>query len=289
MKKKILWAFLAMGAGCAILLNACSEKDILTEDSSLLTSAADESQMASISDDVVNTTEQYITALSLTGYKSSSPPLKATTASTVSSISVIVDKPDSTNFPKVVTINFGTTGFTGQRGNTYTGILIVTINNKLSVVDASYTIRSNNFYVNGNKVGFLKTVTYTGTDANNYPSWSIVTNDTIVRANNTTVTCHSERTREQIDNNQTPNIPWDDTFAIRGTADGTNSKGNTYQMAIDSNNPLIVTGSCPYIEKGSAVITVGTKAVVIDYGNGTCDDTATATANSITKTFTLSN
>jgi len=52
---------------------------------------------------------------------------------------------------------------------------------------------------------------------------------------------------------------------------------------------LIVGNLCPYIRKGTVTITENTKSVVIDYGNGDCDDLATATYNGITKTFKLNN
>jgi hypothetical protein len=58
-------------------------------------------------------------------------------------------------------------------------------------------------------------------------------------------------------------------------------------MVIQDSNPLIVNGNYPYFTKGSVVITTDSKTVLVDYGDGTKDNKATATVNGVTKEFTL--
>ncbi|MDP4202330.1 MAG: hypothetical protein Q8861_06525 [Bacteroidota bacterium] len=288
MKKGLLLSLLAAGFGLVCLMASCSQVEELSSTSDLLVSATNDSQASSLDDDIINETDEYISALSSNGYKSSSSALK-TSGVASSSITITVDKPDLVTFPKVITIDFGTSGFTGRRGNIYRGKLIITISNSLTVANAYYNIRTSNFYVNDNKVGASKTVTYKGYNDKNHPYWTMTASDTITKPDKTVFTCVSGKIRERLEINGTPLIPYDDTFSIKGYSKGMNSKGNTYSMIIDSNNPLIVGNLCPYIQKGSLTITVNGKSVVIDYGNGTCDNTATATSGGITKTFKLSN
>jgi hypothetical protein len=288
MKKGILLSFIAVGFGLACLMASCSQVEELSSTSDLLVSSIDESEVSSVSDDMVNEAEEYLSGLSSTGFKSSSSALK-TSGIASSSIIITVDKPDSVNFPKVITIDFGTSGFTGRRNNVYKGKLIITISNKLSVANAYYSIKTQNFYVNGNKVGASKTVTYKGFNSKNHPYWTLVANDTITKPDLTKITCSSERVRERLEINGTPLFPYDDTFSIKGSSKGINTKGTTYSMVIDETNPLIVGNLCPYIQKGKLTITVNSKTVVVDYGDGSCDNLATATSGGITKTFKLSN
>jgi len=288
MKKGLLISLLAAGFGLVCLMASCSQIEELSSTSDLLVASTDESEVSSIGDDMVNEADEYLTGLSSAGFKSSSSALK-TSGVTSSSITITVDKPDSVNFPKVITIDFGTSGFTGRRSNVYKGKLIITISNKLSVANAYYSIKTQNFYVNNNKVGALKTVTYKGFNTKNHPYWTLVSNDTITKPDLTKITCYSERVRERLEINGTPLFPYDDTFSIKGVSKGMNTKGTTYSMVIDENNPLIVGNLCPYIQKGKLTITVNSKTVVIDYGDGTCDNLATATSGGITKTFKISN
>jgi hypothetical protein len=288
MRKTLFFATLAILFSMTCFMTSCTQEQ-LTTDSDLVISAGNETQASSISDDVINVSDEYTTGLAQNGYKISSSAMKVSGITSISTVTITIDKPDSVNFPKVITIDFGTSGFTGRRGNVYKGKLIITISNKLTIANAYYSIKTSNFYVNDNKVGGVKTVTYKGLINVTHPYWTIVTKDTITRTDKTVVTWASERVRERLEINGTPLIPWDDTFSIKGNAKGINSKGSTYSMVIDNSNPLIVGNLCPYIRKGTVTITENTKSVVIDYGNGDCDDLATATYNGITKTFKLNN
>jgi hypothetical protein len=288
MKKGILLSLLAAGFGLACLVASCSQIEELTSTSDLLVSATNDAQASSIDDDIVNETDEYISALSINGYKSSSSALK-TSGVASSTITITVDKPDLVSFPKVITIDFGTGGFTGRRGNIYRGKLIITISNNLTVPNAYYYIKTSNFYVNDNKVGAAKKVTYMGFNPKNHPYWNLESNDTITKPDLTKITCRSERVRERLEINGTPLFPYDDIFSIKGASKGINTKGTTYSMVIDETNPLIVGNLCPYIQKGKLTITVNSKSVVIDYGDGSCDNLATATSGGITKTFKISN
>jgi hypothetical protein len=72
--------------------------------------------------------------------------------------------------------------------------------------------------------------------------------------------------------------PADDVFKIEGQTTGTSAKGVVYTAAITS--PLIIANNCPWIESGVVTLTPKNKKTrTIDFGNGACDNKATATVN----------
>jgi hypothetical protein len=278
MEKRIFWVVPAVVLCFAIFTSSCQNNDPNTAASDAITAtASDEAQVSATNDEVVNATDQYV-------------PSFGTAAKVMSSISqlipdsviVTVDKPDSISFPKVVTIDYGTTGVTGKRGNILKGKIIVTISNKMSIIGSTKTIKFVDFSVNGNTLTGSKTITFNGN-----ASWSISAKDTINRTDGTVITWSTERTRTRIDDNQTPLIKWDDTYAITGSSSGVNAKGKAYTMTIDANNPLIIGGLCPYFTKGSMIITSEAKTILLDFGDGTKDALATVTVDGKTKTITL--
>jgi hypothetical protein len=192
-----------------------------------------------------------------------------------------------TTFPKVITIDFGTTGFIGKRGNILKGKIIVKISNRMLIAGSTRVITYNNFSVNDNVVLGSKTLTYNGLNSEAKPSWTITAKDTINRADGKTVIWNSDRTRTRIDNNGTLTIYWDDTYSITGSSNGVNAKGVAYTMTIEPTNPLIIGNGWPFFTQGTVIITTENKTAVMDYGDGTKDAKATITINGVTKTINL--
>jgi len=284
MRKTNLLAMVVIAFGVANLTTSCSNESTSATASSLTATANDESQSASISDDVDNEVDNYVTASAGNSYMAVKSMFET---SGQSGPVITIDKPDSTNFPKTFTIDYGTAGFTGKHGNILTGKIIVVISNKMWIAGSSRTITLVNFTVNGNSVKGTKVFTYKGLKSNLHPYWSISVKDTIVRTGDSTMVWNSERIRERMDNNETPLIYWDDNYSISGTSNGINAKGVAYTAVIDANNPLQIGGLWPFFTKGTITITSANKTVVIDYGDGTKDRLATATVDGVTKTFTL--
>jgi len=286
MNKKYFFAMLVVGLVIAGMLTSCKQDGNVADAAEITATAEDEALAASINDDVTNEADEYISFIELNGYvvKQSASEVQGVKGNVI----ITVDKPDSVNFPKTITIDFGTEGFVGRRGNTLKGKLIVTVTNKMFTANSSRTITFDNFSVNGNVLAGSKTVTYNGLNAEFHPYWTISVSDTITRVDGTVVVWNSERTREHIENNKTPLQFWDDIYLIKGSSNGINAKGKTYTMTIDGNNPLIVGGGCAFIRKGSVTITSESKTVVVDYGNGDCDNIATATVDGSTREFKLS-
>jgi hypothetical protein len=281
MKQRNFWAMLVLASGFAFIGTSCSSDFTSATDSALAVTATDEAQAATLNDEVVSEADLYVNTAASTGYMA----VKSEETSTAPTITIT--SKDSVTFPKTITIDFGTTGFTGKRGNVLKGKLIVVISDKMWKANSSKTITFDNFYVNDNKISGSKTITNNGLNAGNNPNWTLSVNDTITRTDGTTIVWISERTRERVDNGGTPLIYADDKYSITGTSSGVNAKGKAYTMVIDATHPLIIYNNYPHFVQGSVTITSDTRTAVLDYGDGTKDNKATVTINGVTKDITL--
>lgn len=285
MKKANLFAILAVSFSLASMVG-CTSENFTGSDATLSATASDEAQASNVNDQVISVADDYANTLDAKGYTQSSAVQGVIGMSTADSVTVHVDKPGLTVFPKKLTIDFGTTGFTDKRGDVLKGIIYLTISNRMSVAGSTRKVEYSNFFVNDNSVKGSKTVTYNGaTDGK--PSWGIVANDTIVRTDGTTVVWNSDRTRTRTDDNATPLIYWDDTYSITGSSNGINAKGVAYTMQIDATKPLILVGGWKFFVSGAVLITSEKRTALLDYGDGTKDAKATLTINGVTKTINL--
>jgi len=290
MKKVNLLAIIAISFSISSMVSCTSDLNTGT-DASLTTTATDESQAATINDQVVSTADDYVNGLDAAGYQAvksstSTNPEKTSIKLTMDSIIITVDRVGLNDYPKNICLDFGT-GVTVKRGNRLKGKIYITVSAKMTIANSTRTFVFSDFFVNDNAVKGSKVVTYKGLNTSSQPYWTIDASDTIVRTDGTKVIWNSERTRTRIATNDTPLIYWDDTYSITGASSGLNAKGVAYTMVIQDTNPLIISGNFPYFTKGSVVITTDNKTVLVDYGDGTKDNKATATINGITKEFTL--
>ena len=277
MKRVNFMAIIAIAFGLTAMVTSCTNDAAAGSDASLTATATDETQASNVSDEVVSSADEYVANFEYAGFK----------VKNKDSVIITVDRPDSTSFPKVITIDFGTTGFKGKRGNVLKGKIIITVSNRMIVANSTRTITFSHFFINDNAVKGSKTVTFMGLNADANPYWTISAHDTITRVDGNVVIWNTERTRTRINNNNTPFFFWDDTYSLKGTSNGVNAKGKAYTMVITENNPLIIDGVFPYFTKGTVTITSENKTVLVDYGDGTKDAKATATVNGVTKTFNL--
>ena len=284
MKTRNLVAMLAIVAGFAFFGTSCTNENSTATDASLTATATDEAQAASLSDAVTTQADAYVNTLADNGY-SGSMAVKGTAE--VTGPVITIDKPDSTNFPKIITIDFGTTGFITDRNDTLKGKIIVTISAKLWKSGATKTIHLVDFYVNGNNVKGVKTITNNGLNAAKNPNTTVVVSDTIIRVDKATIIRNATRTRERISDNGTPRVFWDDKFSITGSSAGVNAKGVAYTVEITS--PLIAYNNFRFFVEGTVTTTTQNRTAVLDYGDGTRDNKATLTINGVTKNITLRN
>lgn len=287
--KHLIFFTMFISLSFIFVFTSCKSDNGDITDDTVLTTSTDEAQMSKMSDEITAETDIYISGLESTGYLVYSPSLVKEQGIIGLSThpTVTVDKPDSTRFPKIVTIDFGTTGTVNQRGDTIKGKMVVTITGKMFVANSTRSIQFDNFSINGNSINGTKSVTYKGLNDVKNPYWIISAQLSFKFSDGKTKNWTSERTRERISVNNTPKVAWDDIFSIKGTTTGVNAKGNNYSIIIDNNNPLILVGGFPFFVKGSATTTVNSKVAVIDYGDGTKDNKATVTIDGVTKEITL--
>lgn len=287
MKATKLLTLLVISSGFAFLTTSCSNADNNTAtNEALTTTAMDEAQAASLSDAVISESDVYSNTLSSNGF-SGSMAVKAAEGVTVAGPTITVDKPDSLNFPKTVTIDYGTTGVTGKNGNTLKGKIIITISKQLWKPGAERTIKLVDFYVNDNNVKGIKTITNNGLNAAKNPSMTVVVSDTIIRTDKSTIIRNATRTRERISDNGTPRFFADDEFSVTGSSVGINAKGVSYTVEIIK--PLIYFNNYPHFVQGTIRTTTENRTAELDYGDGTRDALATVTINGVTKNITLRN
>ena len=284
MKKRILPAMLVLAAGFAFFGTSCTSDNNVATDASLTTTATDEAQAASLSDAVINTADIYVNTLADNGY---STPSAVKGQVDITGVTITLDKKDSITFPKIITIDFGTTGYIDNRGDTLKGKVIITVSDKIWKPGATKTIKLVDFYVNGNNIKGSKSIVNNGLNAAKNPSYTTTVSDTIIRVDKSTIIRNATRTRERIDNAGTPRIFWDDKFSITGSSSGVNAKGVAYTVAITS--PLIIYNNYPYFVQGTVTTTTETRTAILDFGDGTKDRKATLTINGVTKDITLKN
>ena len=185
------------------------------------------------------------------------------------------------NWPKTMTIDYGTGCTDPVDGKTRKGKLVCTISNHWDTVGTTVTIVPDTFFVNN--IQFFGTVTLTRLASNQFRKQ--VQNGKCMTSN-WTILWDCDRTITFLTNpNDTAAVP---KVSVSGTNSGTDRKGTTFTSTISSSNPIIRDMSCSGITKGTVTLTPAGKAArTIDFGDGSCDNRATVTINGTTFEFTM--
>ena len=201
------------------------------------------------------------------------------------SINVNPAFPDTT-FPKLVTLDFGTTNCAGPDGVNRRGIINVVFTGKYRDSNTTITITTNNYFVNDYQVQGTKTITNLG-HINGVLTYLVnVSNAVITTSANKTISYNSARTRRWIVGESTPLVVSDDVYEITGNANGTGTNGNSFTANITT--PLRIQMNCYYIVSGVVKLSPANLADrIIDFGSGVCDDQATVSILGKTYTITL--
>ncbi|MFO7658277.1 MAG: hypothetical protein R6W78_14550 [Bacteroidales bacterium] len=148
------------------------------------------------------------------------------------------------------------------------------------------TVTLEGYSINDIQVEGTRTVTNKGLDENNHMWFSIILqNGKITTPEGIEITRNSERERYWIAGAGTPSI-LDDEYKVWGSVTGTTASGEDFTCTtVDS---LYIKLACRLITGGQVEIVVGSREpVVLDYGNGECDATATITRDGKSKQITL--
>ncbi|MFH0999614.1 MAG: hypothetical protein V1783_02125 [Bacteroidota bacterium] len=188
----------------------------------------------------------------------------------------------------VVTINFGDENCEGPDGKLRRGKIIITRSGRYwdGAVRVVYTF--DNFFVNDNQL--LGTKEFTGyiNDDGNRASSMIIDGSIILADDAGTITWKSERHRVVIEGSDT-RIKSDDRIEITGFSNGVNAAGETFSSEIIEPLVRIYQDGCFrfYVAGIVKILKANGTEVVINYGDGTCDNLAEVTIDGVTQIIEL--
>lgn len=186
---------------------------------------------------------------------------------------VTVDHPDSTTFPKVVTINFGDGCTTVFNGDTIvrSGKIIVTNTGRWFVPGSQHIVTFDEYYFNGVKVEGTRTVENEGINQEGHIETSITLDaGKLTFEDETWITRDASHLREWA---RYPD-PLQDTVWVTGSASGTNRAGEEYSR--DIIEPLVMVRCSEYNHRwiaagGKIEVTNSVRGtIVIDYTGSDC-------------------
>jgi hypothetical protein len=185
----------------------------------------------------------------------------------------------------IITIDFGSSCI-DRNQNARSGKIVITKIGKRKDAGSYRRVSLVNFIINGNKIEGTRTETNLGLNENNNPHFSVVlTGGKLTTADGDVIERNYERDREWITGYDTQ-TPWDNEYLITGSATGINFNGLSFTRTIME--PLHVKMACRFIVSGVVKTEVeGTDAIVLDYGNGECDNLATLTRGTDTRQIEL--
>jgi hypothetical protein len=267
-------------AAALFLTYSCSRDDSGSLSDSDLTFAQDEAFVDALYSEVDNAVTTNLTNLDANNY---SPYATKSTSGDGEECAVItVDHPDSTHFPKVVTIDYGEGCTLIFKDDTITrkGKIIITMTNRWFVEGAQHIVTLENFSINDVKIEGTRTITNLGLNDENHPEMEILLEGGKVTFNDTAwMTREANHVKEWIRSYH----PMNDTMLVTGTATGVNVNGETYERLITE--PLVLVHCADYrwhwvIVDGTVQITNSVSGVTtIDYSSTGCDGTVIVSKN----------
>lgn len=217
---------LLAGVFTALLLwQSCSRDDEGGLSEADLNAAQDEVYIDALFDEIGNFTLAEVMTLDDNDYSS----LKS--AEVLPCYTVAVDHPDTTTFPKVITVDFGQGCTVVINGDTITrsGKILITLTNRWYIPQTQIITTFNNFYYNGAKIEGTRTMTNLGLNERNRLELSIeLQNGKVTFGENKWMTREASHLRQWA---RYPN-PLNDSLIVTGTASGINIDGETYTREI---------------------------------------------------------
>lgn len=175
-----------------------------------------------------------------------------------------------------INVDFGSTPCEGDDGKFRQGIVKITsfINNSNST-RIERKIETINYIVDGNSIQLVKKLDYLGLDPQNNHKWQQDMTASIDFSDGTSIQRNSDRLRVWVDGDSTPFDWTDDAYTLEGTDTGVRVDGKT--ITKETTQTIMIHANCPNIVSGVLKITTdGRPDLSIDYGDGTCDNKATA-------------
>lgn len=189
----------------------------------------------------------------------------------------ITVSPTTDTYPKVFTVDYGTTGCTNNQ-LTRKGKLKITLTGPVTTTGSKMTIERIDYSINGLKLE--GTIEYTNaTTVPTVPKWTRkVTNGKFTDLVGRVYTNTGSHTVQQTAGVDTPYVLDDNVYEmIDGTHTVTSDKGSLTLTVLET---LVKKYSCTFVSKGKLKVQGGALNGVIDYGNNDCDSKYTYTLES---------
>ncbi len=196
--------------------------------------------------------------------------LPVITSNTLSCATVTVTP--ATGFPKIIVIDFGTTGCTSTNNIIRKGKINITLSDSVRRTGSKAVITFSNYTVNNfKKEG---TITWANTSNSITKSWQRKVENGRVTAPGGRYWLHNGvRDVVQIAGTATPNTLLDDIFLITGNYSITNAAGKTRDCFITE--ALQKKSTCDNIGTGKLKVQGAAHNALINFGEGDCDKLAT--------------
>jgi len=182
-----------------------------------------------------------------------------------------------------ITIDFGT-GCADAHGKTRKGMIVIHYSGKRFSPGSTITVTVQNFYKNDAHVEGTLTLTGLLPSTPDNTKFQVVTSGKLIFPDGRQATREQSTTHELFPDPK-------DLWIVTGHSSGTNKNGKSYTMKITSE--LVYSKTCELNSKvfipvkGIKTLTVDHKEIIIDYGDGSCDNTVTITVNGRSKVETL--
>lgn len=279
MKKPRLLLNLSLACIFALAFTGCKDDDENEKDYQSQTTVATESGFAQ---QVSNNAKFYADKVMAMAVNA-----KTGTLDTLYTEECLVATLDMTSTPSVLTLDFGEENCLCADGIYRRGKIIASFNGIYFYPGTVVNYSFENYYVNDYHIEGTITVTNMGLNTSQNLYWDIVVNGQITKPDNGgTFTWNAHHQIEYAEGITTPLDYSDDLFLVTGSATGTTTGGQTYTNTIVT--PLQIRLTCQWI--GLGVINIepaGWPLFVLDYGDGTCDSTATLTVDGHVYTISL--
>ncbi|WP_340063458.1 hypothetical protein [Ascidiimonas aurantiaca] len=192
----------------------------------------------------------------------------------------------SDHLPECVTVTTGVTETTRQKtidfgegcelrnGNTVSGsiLFLYSINMELMSKELSFVLKD--FTFNGVQVEGESTVTRVRDNGSGNPQSNVLSSFTLTWESGAEASLALERTREWIEGYGS-GFWADNVFLITGTSVYTNRLGNVWQKTVVT--PLRREMACRFLVSGELRLSRNENSMMLDYGDGTCDNKALLT------------
>lgn len=202
-------------------------------------------------------------------------------ASLLASCAVVTES--SSTFPKTVTIDYGT-GCVAANGRTKKGKLIINVSGDMRVSGNTRTVTFENFYINEVKIEGSRNAENTG--PNTEGNMVVKVTGEITASNSEFTRSRSfTRYREWISGISTCEIS-DDEFHVTGSGTAIGRRGTEIPHII-TEKIVFKPGQCNYPLSGTVDIGGEKRGMILNFGNGTCDNVAEATTKRRNKTYQI--